>query len=156
MTSSAVDAPARSGPRLVLWGVAGVVLGMAVLALFLAWRSWQERNELDSILTAAGQEPFDAIEPRLRQAYQRHVEVVPVVRFLALGYFKARRFEETELFLNRWSDLSPRDPEPIRERINLWKAQQKTAQAVPDAERLLQLQPDDLITRQFLAQAALF
>jgi predicted Zn-dependent protease len=58
--------------------------------------------------------------------------------------------------LNRWCEMRPRETEPLMSRISLWKVWQKSSKAVEDAQRVLEMHPNDFGGRLFLAQTLCF
>src|SRR5579871_6155051 len=152
MTTKAAPVPPRPTHRLVSWGIATALLVLAGLGGAWSWFWWHDRAEHEAALAVANQESFRENESLLRRVHQRHPEDVVVVRTLALGCLADRRLDDAELFLNRWCEMRPREPEPLLRRIDLWKLWQRPADAVADAQRVLELQPNDSRGRLFLAQ----
>jgi predicted Zn-dependent protease len=136
------------------------VVGAVVLAALVAgggvgWRWYQERTEREQALQLVADRHFDAAEPLLLRAHERHPQDVDPVRALAVGYLEARRPGEAETFLNRWCLLQPQAAEPYRRRLELWMRQQKLPLATADAQAVLELEPEDYQTRRMLAQLLL-
>ena len=146
----------RAGSRVVKLGLLVAVLGALALGGVWYWLWSQDRAEYAAALAAAKQGSFRETEPVLRQVYERHPEDVELTRALALGYLASRRFDDAEIFLNRWCEMRPRETEPLMSRINLWKVWQKSSKAVEDAQTVLKMHPNDFGGRLFLAQTLCF
>ncbi len=152
MTAKAAPAKPRSASRLILWGIAAVLVVSLALGGAWGWLWWQDRAEHRAAQAAADHAAFAEAEPLLRRVYERHPEDLVIVRALGLGYLAAHRFDDAELFLNRWCEMRPREMEPLLRRIDLWKLWQKSSKAVEDAQNALRIQPNELRGRLFLAQ----
>src|SRR5262245_24429678 len=123
-----------------------VVLGLVVVAMAGAglylWRQTRLREERIRALELARTGAFDQAEPLLRQALEAQPDDTEVVRALALGYL-ARDPSRAEELLDRWARLEPSRPAPFRHRRDYHSKRQTYEQALNDAERVLELDPDD-------------
>jgi tetratricopeptide (TPR) repeat protein len=126
------------------------------LAAFLAWPWYHERAEFRQAMNLAREKCFDEALPVLLRFHERHPESVAAVRALALGYLhNTKRLAETRQYLDQWCQIAPDDPEPYRQRLSFWMMQEMVSPAIADAERVVQLAPDDFKTRGKLVQLLL-
>src|SRR5262245_11166675 len=149
MTTPVAARPSAS--RFLRWGAAAAVLGLLGLCAYALLRGPEHGAARHEALELLATDGFDAAESRLQLVGDQNPGDVEVVRALAQGYLDARRSGEAEVYLNRWCDLRPGQPEPYRRRLDLWNQQQKMLPALADAERVLRLDPADVPTRRQLA-----
>lgn len=149
-TAKAAPASPRSAWWQSPWLVTAIVIGVAAIVGFYDWPS--RAPESRAALDTAEKGQFVEAEPALLQLHERHPGDIAVVRALGVGYLGARRYDEAEVYLNRWQELQPREVEPLQRRIELWMLEQKTARAAEDVQGLLKLRPNDQRGRQILAQ----
>jgi predicted Zn-dependent protease len=91
---------------------------------------------------------FGEAEPLLLQLHERHPRDVEVVRALAIGYAGARRFAETEHFMDCWCQLQPGASEPFRRRMEMRLNTRQPEQAYEDVQRILVLDTQDTTLRR--------
>ena len=136
----AIKTPARSRRRWLVFLACLVVVG---LAGFLGRQWLQDQAERRQALRITERGDFSRSEPLLLRIAQRHPKDSAVAKELALGYFRSNRLAEAEAYFERWCEANPSDPEPFLQRIAMWVKWNRLRNAVEDARRVLQLQPDN-------------
>jgi tetratricopeptide (TPR) repeat protein len=124
-----------------------LAVGLSVGGTWLARRS--ERRDA---LQLARQGEFAKAEPMLRRALDRQPNDVDVLKALAQGELSTDKLEEAEPHLTRWCELRSGETESFRRRIDLWLRLKRVPEAIADARRLLELDPDNDFIRQQLSQ----
>jgi Flp pilus assembly protein TadD len=129
-----------------------VSLALLVLALgaLSAWAWFHKRAERQEALRAAEAGNFAEAEPHLLRATLRDPRDTAVIRALALGYLKSERLHDAELYFARWCELQPNDAEPFKRRLLLWAKLSHLLSEAEDAQRALQLEPDNRGLRLYL------
>jgi tetratricopeptide (TPR) repeat protein len=121
-----------------------VLAAVAVVAAAAAGGWWLHgRLQRDRGLDLAHQGRFADAEPLLRQAVVRDPSDAEVVKALAAGCLDVNQLTEAEQYCNRWCALRPNDPESYLRRMELWRRLQRIEDALPDARRVVELQPDN-------------
>ena len=86
----------------------------------------------------------------------RDIRLAPDAAFLQYRYgmllYLHRRFEEAEAALRKASDLEPNNPQFLMGVVLFYKEQGQPEKAVPLAEKLASLRPDDEMYRQILRE----
>jgi tetratricopeptide (TPR) repeat protein len=155
--TQALDGPSTSSParkrgwRKALWLLL-VLLVLGIVGVY-AWHWISARQERSKGLELAETGRFERAAPLLRKAYQRDPEDREVVRALALGY-RERNDSQVEEFLNRWVQLQPDDPEPFLQRMRYSYDRLLYDKALADAERVLELDPENLEALRKVASSA--
>ncbi|HEV3236974.1 MAG TPA: tetratricopeptide repeat protein [Gemmataceae bacterium] len=156
MTTPSQNAPHPRVRRLRFWGAVAAVVALLALSGFFGWNWRQDRAKLRQAMKLASADHFDAALPVLLRYHERQPQNVPVTRALALGYlYNTRQIAETKKFLDRWCELAPSDPEPYETRLSFWLMQDMVGPAIPDAEHILELKPDEFEIRRKLVQLLL-
>lgn len=94
----------------------------------------------DDALRSAGQGRFAEAEPALKRALAQRPDDAPVAEALARGHLEANNLAEAELYLTRWVDLRPTDPNPLRLRFDHYRKQKDREKAFADGLRLLTIE----------------
>ena len=149
----ATETPA---PRWGRWLVFLACLALVGLAGFLGWQWLQDQAEQREALRITESGDFSRSEPLLLRMAQRHPKDAAVAKELALGYFRANRLAEAEPYFEHWCEANPGDPEPYLQRYTMWVKWNRLRNAVEDARRVLQLQPDNRKLHQQLPRWLLF
>ena len=149
MTTSAKQGTAARAVKWRLWAVVLSIVVLAALGGILGWR-WIKDGERQEALRLAERGDFSKAEPLLTRVAERHPRDAPVARALALGYLSTDRLAEAETYFGRWCAARPEDPEAYDQRIKLWVRWSRLGNAVEDARRLLELQPENRKLRQQL------
>jgi tetratricopeptide (TPR) repeat protein len=142
VTSSAKQGTASRAVKLRGWGVLLSILVLSALGGILAWR-WVGDGERQQALRLAEHGDFSNAEPLLKQVAERHPKDAPVARALAQGYLGTDRLAEAETYFGRWCAAQPNEPEPYDQRIRLWVRWSRLGNAVEDARRVLEMQPEN-------------
>jgi tetratricopeptide (TPR) repeat protein len=148
-SGSATETPARSWGR---WLVILACLVVVGLGGFLGWGWAQDQAERREAIRIAEKGDFGRSEPLLLRIAHRHPNDAAVAKELALGYFRANRLAEAEPYFEHWCEANPGDPEPYLQRIAMWVKWSRLRNAVEDARRVLQLQPENRKLHQQLTR----
>ncbi len=132
--------------------VAFVACATLTTSTFFGWRWLQGRLERREALHLAQQGRFADAEPLLRRVLERQGDDLAVVKALALGQLKANQLTDAELALGLWCALRPNEAEPFRRRMDLRVRLKWLPQALADAQRVLELEPDQDTLRRQVAQ----
>jgi len=149
VTTSAKQGTAARAVKWRLWAVVLSIVVLAALGGILGWR-WIKDGERQEALRLAERGDFSKAEPLLTRVAERHPRDAPVARALALGYLSTDRLAEAETYFGRWCAARPEDPEAYDQRIKLWVRWSRLGNAVEDARRVVELQPDNRKLRQQL------
>jgi Tfp pilus assembly protein PilF len=122
-----------------------ILVCVAILGLggFVGWRWLQDQSERGEALRVSAQGDFSRAEPLLLRFARRHPDDAAIAKELALGYLHANRLAEAEPHFNHWCEANPNDPEPYKQRAAFWDRWSRLENAVEDACRALQLDPND-------------
>jgi predicted Zn-dependent protease len=143
-----------------LCGLAATVLILGAVA-WLGWRQLNASRTREEALRLVQQGRFDEAEPLLRAALHYDAGDVNVLSALARGLLGSERLEEAQPLLDRWCELRPAEAESWRLRMYLLhqtasggktegEKQRVEELALADAQRTLELDPDDEATAQNL------
>src|SRR5947209_8611019 len=147
-------APVRRTRRraAVLIGALGVLIAGLWLVHLRASRDAKQADQAAKrgvALDAAARGRFAEAEPILVEALELDPADREVVKALALGKLSSGTTLTDALpYLSRWVELEPEDPRPLKLRLNIWGRLKDLGRAIPDAFRLLELDPGDLEVRK--------
>ncbi len=155
MSNSVSDASARPAPARMhrarsLGLLAILLLGVGGAVGYLRWQG--QRIDRAAALALAQEGHFAEAEPLLRERNRRHPNDLPVARELALGYRKLGHTEQAEAAFADWCNANPPDVEAFQARLQWRMAQRRLPAAIDDAERILELQPQNDEVREKRAQ----
>jgi predicted Zn-dependent protease len=128
-----------------LWGRRLLALAAPALLVVIAlvWIQFRQRRERDDALHQASAGKFADVEQRLRHTLDRNPADADAARALALGTLALDRLGESETYFERWRLARPNDPQPYRERMQLWARLERAPAALEDGLRVLELDPAD-------------
>lgn len=131
--------PPASVPRRWVWPLVGSLV--VILAAGAGWWAFRAADRSSALaLARAGQ--FDDAAPRLQGVLARSPRDPAVLAALVTGYLHEEDTAAALPLLDRWCELRPNDPEPLRLRMDLHRKEQRFDAALADALRLLDLDPD--------------
>jgi tetratricopeptide (TPR) repeat protein len=113
---------------------------------------WGRDAARDEGLRLASQGNFAKAEPLLVQSLERHPDDVPVIRALTLGYLAAKNGAQADIYLARWCELRPGEPEPFERRMEMSRERKRLELAIADGQHLLTLTPDNNRLRRRVGQ----
>jgi hypothetical protein len=133
------------------------VVLVAVFAFggFITWRTWRHSEaRVAALKLAEGPRPADAI-PALEAILARNPDDVEVLSAMISARIRSRGLAiDQEPDLDRLCSLSPGDPTPLRIRSELRVRIGRKADALADALRVVELEPNDHTTRRRAAWLA--
>jgi len=135
--------------------LAGLLVGVLAVMVPGAWlaRQWADqdaaRADRAAALDAAARGRFAEAEPHLVAALERDPADRDVVKALAVGKMSADTpLTDAVPYLSRWAELESENPQPLKLRLRIWGQLKDLGRAIPDAFRLLELEPGDLEVRK--------
>jgi len=133
----------------------GLLVGVLAVLVPAAWlvRQWAAqdtaRADRASALDAAARGRFAEAEPKLVEALERDPADREVVKAMAVGKLSAdTALTDAVPYLSRWAELEPENPQPLKLRLQIWGQLKDLGRAIPDAFRLLELEPGNLEVRK--------
>jgi tetratricopeptide (TPR) repeat protein len=118
----------------------GLAAALVILvAAFFIWRAGLAQEAKKKALEQAERGDFWDAEPALKECLAREPADVELLRVLAKGYLKSDRKAEAEECLTRWLAQTPREPEALLLRLDLYRKLGQVDKAVLDAERLIEI-----------------
>lgn len=149
--SQAPDKPDKSSPLRIAIAIIAV---MAFCGLF-SWRAWEHREaRVVALKLAEGNRPTEAI-PVLEAILARNPHDAEVLSAMISARIRSRGLAiDQEPELDRLCSLSPNDPTPLRIRSELRVRIGRKADALADALRVVELEPNDHTTRRRAAWLA--
>jgi tetratricopeptide (TPR) repeat protein len=151
--SSTPPAPAHPLRQTRLWILLTLFLATACVVGWVVLRNTSADAPRDAAVKAANQGRFTEAEPALKAAYAKHPDDVEVVEALARGYSETENAAEAEIYLTRWVELKPLDPNVLRLRYQFYRKIKAAEKAYADGKRLLEIEhTDSPVRRQAIAQ----
>jgi tetratricopeptide (TPR) repeat protein len=118
-----------------------LLLGVTAGVAWWGWCAFQRQSALD-----LARSDFAAAAPSLQLALARSPSDVAVLSALANGYLKSQESAKALAVLDQWCRLHPREQEPYRLRMALYRKNQQPKDELADALHLLTLNPADTKT----------
>lgn len=136
-----------------LWLLLALFLVAACIVGWVVLRDTRAGAPRDAAVKAANQGRFAEAEPGLKAAYSKNPDDVEVVAALARGYAETDNAAEAEIYLTRWVELKPLDPNVLRSRYEFYRKIKAAEKAYADGKRLLEIEhPNSPLRRQAIAQ----
>jgi tetratricopeptide (TPR) repeat protein len=131
-----------------------VAIALAVAGLLWFGWSWMQRRATRSrALELARSADFDRAEPLLLESLRCRPNDLEVVEALVRRYLEEDH-PRTEELLDRWVALRPNDATPLLRRMEYHARRQYYSRALADADRVLELDPDNEMVRRALPSYA--
>lgn len=144
------DPVPSSLPSRKRFAVAGVLLVVLATACYGGWQLWL-RGQRANLLEQVDLGEFAAVESQLVDLARWLPRDEELLASLAKGYLQGKNDDEAEVWLNRWCERCHFPTEALRLRLGLLRKQQRFAEAIPDAQLLVERFPEDPALRYQLA-----
>lgn len=124
--------------------IAASAIGLLTWGGYLAQLNIRQSSERDEALELVEKKQFSAAIPKLKVILDRDPGDAEILAVLIESMAATEGYLVTDLmpYLNRWCELRPNDFRPFLKRMNGFLGENRSEEALADAEQVLRLRPD--------------